>query len=113
MIEAMDSSLESYAAGHVDRVTRRGFLSPNGTITAVRTPFMLIERRKYLECAPFLHHGLPTVRNFADATRRHFRFHDFPIEEYIEHFGRGTSGRFGYQLGLRSKIDYLLNKLGW
>jgi hypothetical protein len=37
----------------------------------------------------------------------------FPIENFIDHRWRGTASRFGYGLGWRGKIDFVLNKLGF
>jgi hypothetical protein len=44
------------------------------------------------------------------AKKRGYNLLDFPIDEYVIHMGRGTSSRYGYGLGLRSIIDFILNK---
>ncbi|MCH8276573.1 MAG: hypothetical protein IIA50_03400 [Bacteroidetes bacterium] len=73
---------------------------------------MLIRKEKYESLAPFEHHGLPVLKNCIDAARNGWRICSYPVEEYVEHFGRGTADRYGYGLGWRSRIDYLLNRLG-
>ncbi|GIV58833.1 MAG: hypothetical protein KatS3mg042_1746 [Rhodothermaceae bacterium] len=115
-LEAMQARLEAdlmhYGAGKVVRVNRRGFADPKGTIPVLASAHMLLRRAVYLQLPPFIHHGLPVLKNCAAAAERGYRLVDFPIEDYVTHFGRGTARRYGYGLGLRSRLDYLLNKLG-
>jgi glycosyltransferase involved in cell wall biosynthesis len=100
-----------YGAGKVVRANRRGFASPRG-IPVLASAFMLLKRDLYLSLPPFIHHGLPALRNFQAAAERGYELAAFPIEDYVTHYGRGTAERFGYGLGVRSRIDYVLNKLG-
>lgn len=115
-LEAMAGDMERhpdiYCIGRLDMVNNRGFISERGEVPAVRTAYMLLRRSQYLRLPPFEHHGLPTLRNFTAARAAGLRLRSFPIDESVEHFGRGTASRFGYQLGFRSKLDYLLNKFG-
>lgn len=113
MVNLMETSDRSYAVGRIDLLTKRGFISPKGTIRCARTPYMLIKREPYALLPPFKHHGMPTIKNFSQANERGLLFHDFPIQDYIEHRGKGTAERFGYQLGIKSKLDFILNKLGF
>lgn len=101
-----------YGAGKVVHVNRRGFAEPSG-IPVLVSAYMLVDRTIYLELPPFVHHGLPALQNFRAAREAGYRLVDYPIDEYVDHFGRGTAERFGYGLGLRGRIDYLLNKLGF
>ncbi|MDP1676314.1 MAG: glycosyltransferase family 2 protein [Bacteroidota bacterium] len=112
MLELIQTENNVYCVGRLDKVDKRGFLTNNNGIPAVRTPYMMINRNHYLHFHPFEHRGLPTLKNFTDAHRLGFKFLNFPIENYIHHLGRGTASRFGYKLGIKSKIDFVLHKLG-
>lgn len=100
-----------YGAGKVVRVNRRGFANRSGTPVLV-SAHMLIDRALYLELPPFVHHGLPALRNFQAAEKVGYRLVDYPVDEFVEHLGRGTAERYGYGLGWRGRVDYVLNKLG-
>lgn len=100
-----------YAIGQTARVNKRGFASPDGSILVPVSAHMLIDRKKYLALPPFIHHGLPVLNNMKEAASRGWRVVQYPIGDDIEHFGRGTATRFGYGLGWRSRLDYLLNKI--
>lgn len=100
-----------YGAGKVVHVDRRGFAASDG-IPVLVSAFMLLKRFLYHEFPPFVHHGLPALRNFEAAAREGYRLEAFEIDDYITHLGRGTAERYGYGLGLRSRIDYLLRRLG-
>ena len=100
-----------YAVGRIDTVNKRGFHSVKGT-PIVLSPYMMIRRKLYHDFSPFEHRGMPTLRNFAAVQRQGYVLKSFPVEKYIAHFGRGTASRYGYALGMRGKVDYVLNKLG-
>lgn len=113
-LEKMAAELASekvYGVGRIDTVNNRGFHSDKGT-PIVLSPYMMLRRKLYHEFPPFEHRGMPTLKNFAAAQRQGYVLKNFPIEEYIAHFGRGTASRYGYGLGMRGKIDFVLNKLG-
>jgi len=112
MIELMQPAKKIYSIGQLDRVDKRGFITNKNGTPAIRTYGMMLNRNHYLQLHPFEHHGLPTLKNFTDAHRLGFAVLNFPIENYVRHLGRGTASRFGYQLGIKSKIDFLLHKLG-
>ena len=59
-----------------------------------------------------IYHGQPTLFNFKETTDKGYVLKEFPISEYIDHKWRGTAEKFGYGLCWRSKLDYLLNKIG-
>jgi len=105
------ASERRYGAGHVVRANRRGFRSEAGT-PVLASAHMLLRRDIYQTLPPFIHHGLPALRNFEAAAEAGLELCPFPVEEYVRHDGRGTAARFGYGLGLRSRIDYVLNRLG-
>ncbi|MEM9666760.1 MAG: glycosyltransferase [Bacteroidota bacterium] len=115
-LEAMGAVLEAdetlYGAGQVVRANARGFRDDQGT-PVLASAFMLLKRDLYHRFRPFVHHGLPALHNFEDAHQAGYGLHAFPIETYVRHLGRGTAERYGYGLGLRSKLDYVLNRLGF
>ncbi|MEX0822080.1 MAG: glycosyltransferase family 2 protein [Rhodothermales bacterium] len=101
-----------YGVGKIAEVNERGFAATRG-IPVLVSAYMLIDRERYLDLPPFIHHGLPALQNFRAAAEAGYRLEPFPVDEYIEHFGRGTAERYGYGLGWKGRLDYLLNKLGF
>jgi glycosyltransferase involved in cell wall biosynthesis len=112
MREVLAAKDHHYATGHVVTVNRRGFADPKGKIPVPASAYMMLKRAVYHRLPPFIHHGLPVLENCAAAVQQGYTILEFPIEDYVTHFGRGTAERYGYGLGLRSRLDYLLNKLG-
>ncbi|WP_456426152.1 glycosyltransferase family 2 protein [Rhodocaloribacter sp.] len=112
MREVLAAKDHHYATGHVVTVNRRGFADPKGKIPVPASAYMMLKRAVYHRLPPFIHHGLPVLENCAAAVQQGYAILEFPIEDYVTHFGRGTAERYGYGLGLRSRLDYLLNKLG-
>ncbi len=113
-LEAMlelGASPKVYGAGKVVHVDRRGFRADDG-IPVLVSAYMLINRDIYHRLPPFVHHGLPALQNFEAAHRAGYHLEPFDIERYVRHLGRGTAARFGYGLGFRSRLDFLLKKLG-
>lgn len=102
---------DTYGVGKIVHVDQRGFAAPQG-IPVLVSAYMLIEREVYHRLPPFEHHGLPALRNFKAAQREGYGLAQFAIEEYVRHLGRGTASKFGYGLGFRSRLDFLLKKLG-
>lgn len=113
MIALLEKDEKAYGAGQVVAVNSRGFAETRGAIPVLVSAYMLLKRARYADLPPFIHHGLPVLQNFRAAAEKGYHHHDFPIGQYIEHFGRGTAERYGYGLGLRSRLDFLLNRLGW
>lgn len=111
MAALLDAEEAVYGAGQVVHVNRRGFVAHRG-IPVLTSWHMMLKREVYHTLPPFVHHGLPALFNFRAAAERGLLVRSFPVDEYVHHLGRGTVTRFGYQLGLRSKVDYLLNRLG-
>ncbi len=104
-----DDSL--YGVGEFNRVNKRGFKNENGNVI-LQTPYMLLKRDVYNSLPPFIHHGQPTMQNFIASWEKGCKLREFPISRFIDHKWRGTAERFGYGLGWRGKLDYILNKLG-
>jgi glycosyltransferase involved in cell wall biosynthesis len=112
MLQEMDRDEKIYGVGRVDRVNKRGFAVEDGTETILISAYMMLRRSAYLELPPFKHHGMPTLDNFSAAKSRGYSLRNFDIASYVRHYGRGTASKFGYSLGFRGKLDYLLNKVG-
>ena len=101
-----------YGVGELNHVNKRGFQGGKKEVTILQTPFMLLDREKYLSLTPFVHHGQPTLFNFKEAEKKGYTLHSFPVSDFIYHKWRGTADRFGYGLGFKGKLDFVLNKLG-
>ena len=112
MLTALQRDEHNYVAGQIQYVNKRGFPSESGIPVPV-TAHMLVRKRIYLALPPFEHHGSPVLKNCIKARELGYRLCAFPLETYVHHKCRGTAERFGYQLGIRSKFDYVLNKLGF
>jgi GT2 family glycosyltransferase len=112
MCSTLEVSKEIYGIGRELKVNRRGFLSENGEV--ILTPaYLLLRKNIYSALPPFEHHGQPVMKNFIAARQKGWILKSYPIEDYIEHRWRGTASRFGYGLGLKGKIDFILNKIGF
>lgn len=112
MSSMLEQSADVYAVGQRAVVDRRGFAADGGVPVPV-SAHMMIRRRMYMQLPPFEHHGLPVLKNCLAAAEKDWRIAPFPIEDFVEHLGRGTAERFGYGLGWRSRLDYLLHRLGF
>jgi hypothetical protein len=97
--------------GRIITVNKRGFPSDKG-IGVLSTAYMMLRRNMYFSLPPFEHHGQPSLKNFIAAQKKEYVLKSFPIENYIEHHWRGTASRYGYGLGLKGKMDFVLNKIG-
>lgn len=101
----------NWACGQVTHADERGFAASSGTPVPV-SAFMMIATERYRGLPPFIHHGLPVLQTSIAAAQQNLRVVDFPVEEYVEHLGRGTAERYGYGLGWRSRLNYLLHRFG-
>lgn len=103
--------------GRIVFMDRRGFGAEKRggrhVIPALDPAYMLIDSRLYRTLPPFAHHGSPVVGTFVAAEQRGLKVGRFAVETFITHLHRGTVNRHGYGLGLRSKIDFILHKLGF
>lgn len=111
MISQLRARAENYGAGRVLTVNSRGFSSDDG-IPILWAPYMLIDRTIYRNLPPFEHHGVPVLTNMEAAEERGYRLVKYPVEDYVDHLGRGTASKYGYNLGLKSRLDHLLHRLG-
>jgi glycosyltransferase involved in cell wall biosynthesis len=114
MVDIAERDSQSYAVGKLVYMNKRGFdvLRYRGAFPYIRPICMLIRKSVYFILSPFSHHGTPCLANMQDAVKRGYRLVDFPVFDYVVHKGRGTASRYGYGLGLRGKLNYLLNKFG-
>ncbi|MDR0306467.1 MAG: hypothetical protein LBI42_06485 [Chitinispirillales bacterium] len=74
-------------------------------------PFMLVKREVYLKFHPFTHHGLSVMFNYCEAAKGGYKILNYPVDNYIGYCGDGTASRFGYGLGIKSKIIEKLYRL--
>jgi glycosyltransferase involved in cell wall biosynthesis len=115
MLAALGETPGGYAAGKRIFMNARGFdrAEGRGAIPYLRPICLLVDRALYFTLPPFVRHGAPCLANMRRASEQGLRLLPFPVEEYVRHDGRGTAGRFGYALGWKGRLNYLLNKLGW
>lgn len=73
---------------------------------------MLVKKELYPELTPFSLHGSPVLRNMDSAHKKGLGLVGIDLDGYVKHDYRGTAGRFGYRLGIRGRLNFLLNKLG-
>ena len=119
LIERMEELLRdrphNYAVGQKVFMNGRGFdvadAAPGAT-AYIRPVCMMLARDLYHTLPSFQLHGTPCLRNMTEAVRSGYGLIDFPVSLYVAHKGRGTAGRYGYALGLRGKINFILHKLG-
>lgn len=103
-----------YAVGKQGWTNRFGYfpISEEERHTAYVHPFAsLIDRLKYLELAPFVHHGAPCYRNMWAAKKAGYRTVHFAIQDYIRHFGKVTAAQFGYGYDKKMRAQLRLNKI--
>jgi glycosyltransferase involved in cell wall biosynthesis len=112
MAARFDADDRLYALGQLVNVDRRGFAGPRATIPVPHSAHMMVRRAAYLALPPFVHHGLPVLANMRAAQQLGWKVEAYPIEQSVWHKGRGTAARFGYGLGWRSRLDYVLHRLG-
>ena len=114
MLDALAQKHEHYIIGKRIFMNTRGFDVPRGrtAIPYIRPICMLVKHELYLSLPPFERHGTPCLANMKAATAHGLELLHFPIADFVHHEGRGTAGRFGYNLGWRGKWNYLLHKLG-
>ena len=103
-----------YAIGKLIYMNARGFdikESP-GAHAYIRPICMMVNREAYLTLPPFERHGAPCLRNMIAASAAGLKLVHLAVEDYIRHEGRGTAARFGYRLGVKGRVNHLLNRLG-
>lgn len=114
MTRIADRDPEVYAVGKLIYMNARGFdieQSP-GAHAYIRPICMMVNREVYLRLPPFERHGAPCLKNMIAASASGLKLVHFPVEDYVRHEGRGTAARFGYRLGVKGKVNHLLNRFG-
>lgn len=103
-----------YAVGRLVQMNRFGYevaIDTPGSLSYIHPSALLLDREKYPHLKPFIHHGSPGLQNMSSAVQSGWHLQHFPLEGVIYHQGRGTCSRYGYGLGWRHIIEYLLNRL--
>jgi glycosyltransferase involved in cell wall biosynthesis len=115
MLNLLCAETERYAIGKKTFLNRRGFdvSVQEGATPYIRPICMMVKRELYLRLPPFKLHGSPCLENMRQAKALGFTVVDFPVERYVRHEGRGTAGHYGYRLGLRGKINFILDRIGF
>jgi hypothetical protein len=114
MIADLSGDESAYAAGKRIFMNARGFDTAESADAHpyIRPICMTLKRDLYLQLPPFQKHGAPCLTNMIAAAARGFKLVHIPVEEYVNHDGRGTAARFGYRLGLQGWLNHFLNRLG-
>jgi GT2 family glycosyltransferase len=115
MVAGLVAEKNRYAAGSLQYVNKRGFpvkREARGAVPYINPYCMLIKKELYHLLPPFALHGSPVLRNIEGARKKNFDLVEVKLDEYVRHDFRGTAGRFGYRLGIRGRMNFLLNKLG-
>lgn len=112
MIMLINADPKNYAVGKKIFMNNRGFDTKDepGAHPYIRPICMLVRREAYIRLPPFERHGAPCLANFIAANNAGLELIPFRVEDFVDHKGRGTAGRFGYRLGLKGRINHLLNK---
>ncbi|MBN2037934.1 MAG: glycosyltransferase [Chitinispirillaceae bacterium] len=104
-----------YAAGTLQYVNKRGF--PVDRSHAAAIPYinpwcMLVKKDLYRELPRFERLGAPVLKNMIGVRGKGLVLVEVPLDGYVHHDHRGTAARFGYRLGIKGRLNYLLNRLG-
>lgn len=110
VIEAMlaHAGGDTYMIGEIQTVDIGGFsVKQNASIRYpyVHPFFALVNKQIYHKLPPFEKHGAPCLTNEMAAMQQSLRLVDFPVREYVYHFGRGTVNGQGYGLGLAGQYE--------
>lgn len=92
VISQMEAALchwKAYGVGQVVLVNDQGGNIDTGGIPYLHPHFALIDKRKYIEYQPFIHHGAPCIKSMLDIKGKELLL-DFNVSEFITHLGRGT-----------------------
>lgn len=113
MLKLIESDKLNYAVGKLIFLNKRGFVIDDTKkgFPYIRPICMLMRCDIYKKLPPFQKHGSPCLKNMITAASKGFKLIDFDIEKYILHLGRGTASKYGYNLGFKGKLNYILNKM--
>jgi GT2 family glycosyltransferase len=107
---------QTYAVGWLVNMDHYGFQKDSDVrqtlVPYIHPSAMLLDRDKYLSLPPFVHHGSPCLTNMRAAQENGYTVRDFPIAEYILHYGRGTCSQYGYGLNVKTLLNKVLSTLG-
>ncbi len=110
-IEEMISEIEdkTYAVGEMIFLDSNGFMSDDqeNSFKYIHPYCALFNREKYLQLPAFEKHGSPCLNNEIEAAKKGFILKHFPAYEYVFHQWRGTAGKYGYKLGIKSKMQFI------
>ncbi|MGD8778221.1 MAG: glycosyltransferase family 2 protein [Ignavibacteria bacterium] len=110
-IEEMISKIDNktYAVGEMIYLDEDGFMSEETkkNYKYIHPYCALFRKEKYLSLPPFKKHGSPCLENEIEAVKKGFELKHFPAYDYVYHQWRGTAGKHGYQLGIKSKLQFL------
>ena len=108
-----EAGKNTYAIGEMISLDEDGFKSKNSeAIKNYVHPYCaLFKKEFYLQLSPFNKHGSPCLENEIEASNLNYELKHFPIYDYVYHEWRGTAGKFGYNLGWKSKIQFIKWKL--
>lgn len=89
MLDALE--LYRYGVGQVITVDENGSNCEDG-IQYLHPHFCIINRKRYFEYTPFVHHGAPLIKTMIDIDQHHSvnELHHLEISNFILHKGRGT-----------------------
>lgn len=113
MYKLLQENELNYVVGKMMFLNKRGFPveDPERGHPYIRPICMMLKTEIYRKLRPFKKHGAPCLENMMDAIKKGYKLINFEVEEYILHKGRGTASKFGYNLGIKGKLNYILNKL--
>jgi|WetSurMetagenome_2_1015567.scaffolds.fasta_scaffold69917_2 hypothetical protein len=115
MMEQCKGKKDPYAVGTLFYLNKRGFLvqkDRRGAIPYIHPYCMLVKKELYGMLPPFELHGSPALRNMTGAGEKGYALINVPLEGYVRHDFRGTASRFGYGLGIKGRVNFLLNRIG-
>jgi hypothetical protein len=115
LMEQCMGNKDAYAAGTLFYMNKRGFVvqkDKRGAIPYIHPYCALLKKELYGTLPPFELHGSPALRNMTAAGEKGYALVDVPLEAYVKHEFRGTAGRFGYGLGIKGRLNFLLNRIG-
>lgn len=84
---------DQYGIGQIVSVDKNGSNSEDGIQIAYLHPhFCIINRERYFDYAPFVHHGAPLIKAMRDINQvsAESELVDFDVSVYVYHEGRGT-----------------------
>ena len=116
LLEAMKAEItpETYAIGHQIFLDKKGFKTkPDKGIPYVHPFCALFRAAAYKDLPPFAKHGSPCLENEKQALADGRQLQHFPVKKYVYHMWEGTAGKTGHKLGLKSKVDRIIHKLGF